>query len=242
MKIHVNTIISVIFTTAFTYGHTPVPSPLTLPGRHGVDAAKADGEASQPWMAWRVTAAEWARYRHIMAGPRGNWSPQLDPPTVLGVHARDDRERRRYAQLLLALEEERIAAELSFQRVYNRLLEERHGGEGILMPLAVEEGDELLLLAGAACGSSCRGLLGQLRPFLGRIQRLAVYADVEAREELSAWAGQAGLPAALQSSGKIRLARRRELPEASFLRRYGRQQAPLLLVRRQGEKQWQRLR
>jgi integrating conjugative element protein (TIGR03759 family) len=68
---------------------------------------------------WRLSMEEWATYRTLMQGPRGIWSPSLDPITVLGIHAETDAERRRYAELLVMVEFERVEQELLFQRAYD---------------------------------------------------------------------------------------------------------------------------
>src|SRR3990167_11135556 len=54
---------------------------------------------------WGLTEQEWSRFEHIQAGPRGFWSPNLDPLTALGIEAQSDQERRRYAQLQVKLED-----------------------------------------------------------------------------------------------------------------------------------------
>lgn len=68
---------------------------------------------------WRLSMEEWAQFRTLMQGPRGIWSPSLDPITVLGIHAETDAERRRYAELLVMIEFERVEQELLFQRAYD---------------------------------------------------------------------------------------------------------------------------
>ncbi|MDT0501277.1 MULTISPECIES: TIGR03759 family integrating conjugative element protein [unclassified Halomonas] len=69
--------------------------------------------------AWRLTERDWERYETLMEGPRGIWSPNLDPITALGVEARSAEERRRYAELLVEVERERTERELAFQRAYD---------------------------------------------------------------------------------------------------------------------------
>ena len=68
---------------------------------------------------WRLSMGDWAQYKTIMKGPRGIWSPSLDPITVLGIHAETDAERQRYAELLVMIEFERVEKELLFQRAYD---------------------------------------------------------------------------------------------------------------------------
>jgi len=68
---------------------------------------------------WRLSLDEWATYQTLMEGPRGIWSPSLDPITVLGIHAETEAERQRYAELLVMIEFERVEQELTFQRAYD---------------------------------------------------------------------------------------------------------------------------
>lgn len=68
---------------------------------------------------WGLEAQEWERYEMLMQGAREIWSPNLDPLTVLGVEARTEEERRRYAELLVEVERQRVERELAFQRAYD---------------------------------------------------------------------------------------------------------------------------
>jgi integrating conjugative element protein (TIGR03759 family) len=68
---------------------------------------------------WGLTEQEWSRFKDIQAGPRGFWSPNLDPLTALGVEARNEQERRRYAQLQVQLEAKRAERELAYQHAYD---------------------------------------------------------------------------------------------------------------------------
>lgn len=68
---------------------------------------------------WGLTEQEWSRFEEIQAGPRGFWSPNLDPLTALGVEAQSDQERRRYAQLQVKLEAQRADRELAYQHAYD---------------------------------------------------------------------------------------------------------------------------
>ena len=68
---------------------------------------------------WHLSTQEWDEYKTLMQGPRGIWSPNLDPVTVLGIHAETDADRKRYAELLVTIEFERVEKELLFQRAYD---------------------------------------------------------------------------------------------------------------------------
>ncbi|WP_223505335.1 TIGR03759 family integrating conjugative element protein [Pseudomonas sp. GL-RE-29] len=73
---------------------------------------------SEQAASWGLTEQEWTRFEQIQAGPRGFWSPSLDPLTALGVEAQTDQERQRYAELQVALEAKRAELELAYQNAY----------------------------------------------------------------------------------------------------------------------------
>ncbi|WP_259194285.1 TIGR03759 family integrating conjugative element protein [Pseudomonas grimontii] len=73
---------------------------------------------SEQATSWGLTEREWTRFEQIQAGPRGFWSPNLDPLTALGVEAETDQERQRYAELQVALEAKRAERELAYQNAY----------------------------------------------------------------------------------------------------------------------------
>lgn len=68
---------------------------------------------------WGLRAEEWARYQQLMQGPLGISSPNLDPLTALGIEARSDEERRRYAELQVQAEARRVEKLLAYQRAYD---------------------------------------------------------------------------------------------------------------------------
>lgn len=68
---------------------------------------------------WDLKNEEWARYRELMRGPLGMYSPNLDPLTALGIEARSDEERARYAQLQVRMEALRVERLLAYQRAYD---------------------------------------------------------------------------------------------------------------------------
>lgn len=68
---------------------------------------------------WNLQPEEWTRYRELMQGPLGTYSPNLDPLTALGIEARTDAERRRYAELQVQAEGRRVGKMLAYQRAYD---------------------------------------------------------------------------------------------------------------------------
>jgi len=68
---------------------------------------------------WGLRDDEFARYRELMGGPIGVYSPNLDSLSVLGIEARSDEERRRYAELQVQVEARRVEKLLAYQRAYD---------------------------------------------------------------------------------------------------------------------------
>jgi len=69
--------------------------------------------------AWGLSEIEWRRYESLMQGIRGSVSPSsISPVEVLGIHARDEAERRRYAELWAQAMWEDAERILAFQRAY----------------------------------------------------------------------------------------------------------------------------
>jgi integrating conjugative element protein (TIGR03759 family) len=68
---------------------------------------------------WGVTAEEWTRYRRLMQSPLSLQAPNIDPLTALGIEARSDAERRRYAELQVQYEFRRAEKLFAYQRAYD---------------------------------------------------------------------------------------------------------------------------
>ena len=94
-------------------------TPVTTQSRNqNTQVAPLGRSHSEQAASWGLTGQEWTRFEQIQAGPRGFWSPNLDPLTALGVEAQTDQERQRYAELQVALEAKRAERELAYQNAY----------------------------------------------------------------------------------------------------------------------------
>ncbi|MCO8163871.1 TIGR03759 family integrating conjugative element protein [Pseudomonas sp. 21LCFQ010] len=69
---------------------------------------------------WGLDETEWARFKDLMQGPLGLQSPHLDPLSALGIEARDDAERTRYAELQVQMETARVTKLLAYQNAYDQ--------------------------------------------------------------------------------------------------------------------------
>ncbi|QFT13435.1 hypothetical protein [Vibrio sp. THAF190c] len=74
---------------------------------------------------WNLGNADWAKYKYAMEyTPRATWTPDLDPPIVLGNLAKTENERRKYARIMNQLEKDRRDREIAFQLSANAVLSE----------------------------------------------------------------------------------------------------------------------
>lgn len=169
---------------------------------------------------WGLSALEWDRYEALMAGRRGILSPGLDPLTALGVEARTEQERRRYAELQARFEYERIERELAYQQSYDEAIARIAGDKpriatfsmqppvsgradpGLLGLLtAPARHDVVVALSGCdACGNTVMELVAE-----GRALNVWVTDSDGDDGKIRRWASDLGIPTERVTSGAITL-------------------------------------
>lgn len=122
-------IASLLLAAAFVSAWAQVPG--TTDSRQVNSRAKAAVETSSDERSprdWGLRQDEWSRFKQLMQGPLGTYSPNLDPLTALGIEARTDEERRRYAELQVVVEARRVEKMLAYQRAYDTAWQRLHPG------------------------------------------------------------------------------------------------------------------
>ncbi|MDN2483830.1 hypothetical protein [Vibrio agarivorans] len=80
---------------------------------------------------WGLTESDYAKYLYAMEYmPRGTWTPDLDPPIVLGNLANTHKERLYYARIMNELEQNRRMREAAFQKAGHEHIDEMLAKEG----------------------------------------------------------------------------------------------------------------
>lgn len=195
------------------------------------EARTTEGTETLPARArhWDLTEDEWARYDTIMEGPRGLWTPDLDPIWVLGIHADSEHERRHYAELAVEQERERVTGELAFQHAYDAAWDRLYPDRAMVEPrdrssrtdagaaqisepdalaLSDLQADDRVVLVAARNCDDCRDVLSHAVTHLqgGAQWRLDIFlTDTDADQEVRAWAAENAIPVELVRAGRITL-------------------------------------
>ena len=193
---------------------------------------------------WGLSAAEWQRYRTLMEGIRGSISPgTISPIEVLGIHARDEAERRKYAEQWAVMMREDAERILAFQRAYDaagrllypdeslidvaRLPQQTDSGEGL------SRTDRVLLFARPDC-AACDARGGGGGGGGGGLDGIDIFlAGIPAGEEeaIRNWAVERGIRPEWVTARRVTLNF-----EGGALERVapGREELPVLMRRRGG--------
>lgn len=169
---------------------------------------------------WGLSALEWDRYEALMAGRRGILSPGLDPLTALGVEARTEQERRRYAELQARFEYERIERELAYQRSYDEAIARIAGDQprvstfSIRPPMSGKSDPGLLSLLAAPARhdvvvalSGCDACSKTVMELVAEGRELNVWVTDSDGDDgkIRRWASELGIPTERVTSGAITL-------------------------------------
>jgi len=135
--------------------------------------------------AWDLSETQWRRYKQLMQGIRGSISPAtISPIEVLGIHARTDEERRRYAEQWVHLMRKDVDRILKFQHAYDAagkrlypnepLIDPERLPSGSQNPDLLHPGDRVLLFLRTEC-PTCDRLLRKLLSRIDQIGGVDIY-------------------------------------------------------------------
>ncbi len=147
---------------------------------------------------WGLRPEEWARYRQLMQGPLGIYSPNLDPLTALGIEARSDEERNRYAELQVQAESRRVGKTLAYQRAYDAAWQRLFPGQqrvnlpGAQAPGSGNKGSGRLAVFVKADCPPCEQRVRQLQA-AGTAFDLYMVGSRQDDARIRQWAVQAGI-------------------------------------------------
>jgi integrating conjugative element protein (TIGR03759 family) len=134
---------------------------------------------------WGLSEPEWRRYKQLMQGLRGSISPStISPIEVLGIHARDEAERQRYAEAWARVMYEDAGRILAFQHAYDAATKRLYPNEPLIdisrLPDKTEEKnpfqstDRLLFFTRPDC-PTCDLLMSQLLKRIDDVSGIDIY-------------------------------------------------------------------
>lgn len=152
---------------------------------------------------WDLSETEWHRYQLLMQGVRGSISPPtISPVEVLGIHARDDAERQRYAEAWVHVMRDDVDRILAFQHAYDAAGKRLYPNEPLIdidrLPGKTESmglfrlTDRLLFFARPAC-PVCDTMMTRLLSRIDDVRGIDIYlTDLQPGDDAAvrAWASK----------------------------------------------------
>ncbi len=134
---------------------------------------------------WDLSEKEWRRYKQLMQGIRGSISPStISPIEVLGIHARNEAERQRYAEVWARIMYQDAGRILAFQHAYDAAVKRLYPHEQLInisqIPRKPQDSntfksdDRLLYFTRPEC-PACDLMLNQLLKRINEVSGIDIY-------------------------------------------------------------------
>jgi len=179
----------------------------SVPRSSEIDRSDLTASERRQAERWALTGTEWKRYRHLMEGIRGSVSPEtISPIEVLGIHARNSSERRRYAEWWARLMREDAERILAFQRAYGEAMLRLFPNQLLIDPARLPKSspedepvlratDRVMFFTRPECGA-CDALLERLLARRDEVGGIDIFlSEIEIGDEAAvrAWAADQGI-------------------------------------------------
>ncbi|WP_231674716.1 TIGR03759 family integrating conjugative element protein [Pseudomonas quasicaspiana] len=163
-------------------------------------ANQSDQSAQSKATQWGLQVDEWDRFKQLMRGPLGVYSPNLDPLSALGIEAKTEEERTRYAELQVQMESTRVIKLLAYQNAYDQAYKRLY--PDILPVVLVKQDQTSKPVKSSSSGRlavfvelSCPACEAQVKRLQRDAQRFDIYllGSKGNDDALRAWALKAGI-------------------------------------------------
>jgi integrating conjugative element protein (TIGR03759 family) len=190
---------------------------------------------------WYISTDDWLRYEKIMLGKGQYLWKDLDPITVLGLNARSDSERKRYAERLAKLEFANAQKVILLDRAYNKAFHELYGKLPVVDPtklnigrakaslLSVPKasvkgdfGDRYIAFVNTQC-SACNSMVKQVLGSLELGVSLDIHFNSDSRQAITQWATKQGISPGSVEVGTVTLN-----PDSALIEQFGQPSEPSL--------------
>ena len=188
---------------------------------------------------WGVTQEDWQRYQKIMSVKGKYLYKDLDPVTVLGLTARTDAERDRYAELLAKQEFANTRALVLLDQAYNRAFTRLYGHIPVVNPNKINKakaalntvstskvrgkpGDRYIVFASTDCAACDRKISSVLRELMIGVS-IDIHFNGDTRKAITNWATRMNISPDAVANGKITLN-----PNSELYAKFGNPKPPAL--------------
>ena len=117
---------------------------------------------------WGLTEKDIIKYKRVMQGPWGTFSPDVAPPLTLALEAKNPQERMRYIAIYARLAHDRTAAELKVARLYRQVFNELYPAHAINKEVLfqdqeyIRDDDRFVIFVDAKCKDCTHRILTDL--------------------------------------------------------------------------------
>lgn len=163
---------------------------------------------------WGLTEADITKYKTIMKGPRGNFSPDIAPPLALALEESNHAEKTRYLTVYAKLEHDRTRKDLETSRMYsnifNALFSEPVINKDILFndkEQYIKESDRFVIFIDAEC-MDCKSnlLLGLMKTASFPKNPTDIFVkNLSKEEDLHRWATENSIKVDAVQNGDVTL-------------------------------------
>lgn len=206
---HIVPALIVLLTSSLVQGAEPLIAD-NMPSRERpIATERADEQHARDW---GLNSEEWTRYRDLMQGPLGVYSPNIDPLTALGIEAQSEQERRRYAELQVVAEAQRVEKLLAYQRAYDDAWQRLHADmPRVILPYAGPAFSPVSTATGGRLAVFVKDACPACDQAVQRLQATGIEFDiyvVGSRVDdalIRAWAQRIGIDPSKVRSGQVTL-------------------------------------
>jgi len=117
---------TVIGTAIVLFSAASMSADLAISTTNTTQRESTSSQTEQARAQWGISSTEYSRYQELMKGIRGSISPStISPIEVLGIHARNASERKKYARLWADAMEKDAERVLAFGNAYDTAWKEK---------------------------------------------------------------------------------------------------------------------
>ncbi len=177
---------------------------------------------------WGISPDDYLRYTEIMVGPLKHWNPNIDPVLALGIYARTEGERIRFAEIYAEQERALTQKTQAFERAYREAFHRLHPDANMIMPALMApyfehqarkkdksfpdfttntllDGDRIIYFVDVAC-TQCQQDIDKLQSLVQKHPSLFIdfyILNIESDEEARQWASHHDIDVSAVKQGRI---------------------------------------